>query len=890
MKNFSVTKKLFLLLLCVIMSLSISFVFTRNNTLAYSEKRISKTVLKDKIKGGWMGALWGNFAGLPTEFKFVESPNPDNSVPWVLGSTFETDDDTSMEYLFLHMMEVYGVDSITYEDMVPEWIYHAQDFIWCGNLHARQLMEQGVKPPYTGKQGYNAEYSALDAQIECEIFGMVSPGMLQNCYDRTVWWLASVGDGEVLQNSAFYAMLCANAYFESDIYKNMATVRSYFDSNTKTAKVYDRALELYNANKTDWRATRQTLYSEFYNGDVLDCTINYAMTIVSLLYGGNDYEKTVQIAILAGFDNDCNAATAGTILGIQEGYSALPQHLKEGSGDTYLNTNRPGLTSTTIDDLVDRIAFQAGEVVKGKGGYYSQGDYVIIDGNFSPKTYIPYNKTIYTGTSNWSYSGFYKFYNNEFSNKFGYGTTQKGASATFTFEGTGVAIVSALTLNGGNVSISIDGESYGSATLKNDEVYVNSRYFPISYKQTIKKITGLKNAQHTVVITTLEEGKYYNFDSAVIEVDEEDYYSTEGLNYARTPMATPICSVPSPTGVGAGGGKINVICDGEYFDYTKHSSKQYDTFLGKDAQGNFIAKGFEDYVGYTFDRSINVTKLIFNEGGHWGNDGGWFANGSLRVEVFKNGVWTNANFGISPIYPNSNSSSVFTNENGGSIYTILVNEQNVNGIRLIGTAGGLGKIVSCGELEVYNVELTQEEYLLSRGLNYARTQIATPICSVPSPTGVGAGGGSINVICDGEYFDSSKHSSKQYDSFLGRDAQGNFIEKDFEDYIGYTFSKQVNVTKLIFNEGGHWNADGGWFANGSMRVEVLKNGVWGNVGYTISPNYPNGNDVSSFPFENGGATYVIAINEQNVSGIRLIGTAGGIGKIISCGELEVYYI
>ena len=47
--------------------------------------------------------------------------------------------------------------------------------------------------------------------------------------------------------------------------------------------------------------------------------INFAASIVSLLYGEGDYEETVKIAVLAGWDSDNPAATWGGLLGFMLG-------------------------------------------------------------------------------------------------------------------------------------------------------------------------------------------------------------------------------------------------------------------------------------------------------------------------------------------------------------------------------------------------------------------------------------------------------------------------------------------------------------------------------------------------------------------------------------------
>ena len=72
---------------------------------------ISRTQLKDKIAGAWMGQMVGNIYGLEYENKFVEEPGQG---PFVFNKAMRkmeavdgafSDDDTDVEYLYLMMME-----------------------------------------------------------------------------------------------------------------------------------------------------------------------------------------------------------------------------------------------------------------------------------------------------------------------------------------------------------------------------------------------------------------------------------------------------------------------------------------------------------------------------------------------------------------------------------------------------------------------------------------------------------------------------------------------------------------------------------------------------------------------------------------------------------------
>src|SRR4030095_1139186 len=55
-------------------------------------------------------------------------------------------------------------------------------------------------------------------------------------------------------------------------------------------------------------------------------TLSNAMIVAaSLLYGEGELEATIGLAIISGFDTDCNAATAGSIVGMQKGARSLPE-------------------------------------------------------------------------------------------------------------------------------------------------------------------------------------------------------------------------------------------------------------------------------------------------------------------------------------------------------------------------------------------------------------------------------------------------------------------------------------------------------------------------------------------------------------------------------------
>ena len=98
---------------------------------------ISRTELKNKIAGAWIGQMVGNIYGLEYENKFVDEPGEG---PFVFNKAMRkmeavdgafSDDDTDVEYLYLMMMEKYGIDP-TYAQVREGWMYHIRDRVWHG--------------------------------------------------------------------------------------------------------------------------------------------------------------------------------------------------------------------------------------------------------------------------------------------------------------------------------------------------------------------------------------------------------------------------------------------------------------------------------------------------------------------------------------------------------------------------------------------------------------------------------------------------------------------------------------------------------------------------------------------------------------------------------------
>jgi len=122
----------------------------------------------------------------------------------------------------------------------------------------------------------------------------------------------------------------------------------------------------------DWRKTWHAIHDTYarYGGmrDFNGHELNTAAIIGALLYGQGDFVETVRLSFNFGWDADCNAATAASVIGVIKG-----RRWMEAQGwtvrDVYKNITRPGMPEDeTITSYGDRLVAIAKDVVRKNGG------------------------------------------------------------------------------------------------------------------------------------------------------------------------------------------------------------------------------------------------------------------------------------------------------------------------------------------------------------------------------------------------------------------------------------------------------------------------------------------------------------------------------------------
>ena len=94
---------------------------------------------------------------------------------------------------------------------------------------------------------------------------------------------------------------------------------------SRLAEALHLVLELH-ASELDWESARDRLETEFGHYSFVHTVNNAAAVAAALLWGDDDYTRTIGLAVQAGWDTDCNGATAGSAYGALHGTGGLPAY------------------------------------------------------------------------------------------------------------------------------------------------------------------------------------------------------------------------------------------------------------------------------------------------------------------------------------------------------------------------------------------------------------------------------------------------------------------------------------------------------------------------------------------------------------------------------------
>ena len=371
---------------------------------------VSRSDYTEKLHGFWLGQCIANWTGIITEMDKIGGDGDSGgfytredwgttveaarwgrkgrpkTIDWVRRGPEEiwaADDDTDIEYMYQHLLGSNAATRLTGEQIRTGWITHIYDeneaprgenFLWVSNQRAHDLMLEGMVPPATSDPANNEHYEMIDAQLTTEIFGLYAPGRPDIALALAHLPIRTTASGEAALAAEFYVIMHALAAVvdpavpkKAQVHGLASRARSQLPDESTTAKMYDFVKRRYEAG-VPWEQARDDVYQRYQveQQDGYDKAprnpvasgINFAASMVSLFFGEGDYQETVKIAVLAGWDSDNPAATWGGLLGFMAGKEGVEEMFGQEFSDRYnIHRTRTGFpVPDGIDNFPDMAA------------------------------------------------------------------------------------------------------------------------------------------------------------------------------------------------------------------------------------------------------------------------------------------------------------------------------------------------------------------------------------------------------------------------------------------------------------------------------------------------------------------------------------------------------
>ena len=481
-------------------------------------RRLSREALRDKIKGAWAGQMIGVAYGSKTEFRAKGVMFETEIKPEPLSDALQQDD-LYVEMTFARVLDTVGLDatSVDFGAAFKDSRYK----LWHANAAARRNLARGIAPPLSGHPRYNAHADDIDFQIEADFIGIMCPGLPQasNQICDRVGRVMNHGDG--LYGGMFVAGMYAAAFFETDPRAVVAAGLACIPPDSAYARLVGDVLSWSQQHPEDWQAVWRLLQQKWDVDDCcpkgalnpynIDAKLNGAFVALGLIYGRNDWQRTMEIATRCGQDSDCNPSSAEGVLGAMLGYAKLPEPYRRelaAIADTKFQ-----FTDYSFNEIVQSTERRALAVIRRARGQVTETEVIIPrqaplapaleQCNFGKPVQL-----VESGAAEWTWRGAWRTQKDQRS------TDAAGSEAELRFNGTGVALVGTMSQQGGRADVFVDGRKLDLVA----DAYVG----PGILDNDLWRIFELAQGEHTLRLVTradadpLSKGRSIVLQRAVI--------------------------------------------------------------------------------------------------------------------------------------------------------------------------------------------------------------------------------------------------------------------------------------------------------------------------------------------------------------------------------------
>ncbi len=344
----------------------------------------ARDVLRDKIRGAWLGRIAGCMLGKSIEGIRTKELHPflreTNNLPlhrYIRRDEITPEHCSKYRFPFTERIYIDQIDSMPPDDDTNYTVMSQQLITSCGrDFTPLQVLQswpyaqrrtsfctaervaycnymKGLLPPDCAH--YKNPYREwIGAQIRADYYGYINPGDPETAADMAFRdaSISHVKNG--IYGAMFVAAMLAVAAVTDDIETIIEGGLAQIPATSRLYASVRNVLSDYRNGMSEqqWFENLHKQYNEVY-GHYWAHTIPNAMIVVAaLLYGQGDYSRSICIAVENGYDTDCNGATVGSILGLRGGTACIDDTWTAPFHNT-LRTTLTNRSSISLDELID---------------------------------------------------------------------------------------------------------------------------------------------------------------------------------------------------------------------------------------------------------------------------------------------------------------------------------------------------------------------------------------------------------------------------------------------------------------------------------------------------------------------------------------------------------
>jgi len=350
-------------------------------------KKWDPETYRDRLEGALLGRMAGCTLGVPVEswpiekMKALAKENGDSFPPTDYWSSIPepaavrngvsrndaytrpkldgvpVDDDIAYTLLGLLIAEQYGHQFST-EQVGKAWIRYLP--VACTAEHITlENLKQGVPASKAGARN-NPYCEWIGAAIRADPWGYLAPGWPEYAADMAYRDASISHRRQGIYGEMFFAAAIAAAFTVDDPVEALQIGLTEIPRDCALAKAIRWALKMAPKIK-NYRQARAAVDERFEGMNPVHTVNNACLTIWGVAIGKTDFTRVIGETVAMGMDNDCTAATAGSLVGAVIGKKHIPPPWHEGFNNTvhsYLNGKR----RFSIQGLVQRFTRQAKNV------------------------------------------------------------------------------------------------------------------------------------------------------------------------------------------------------------------------------------------------------------------------------------------------------------------------------------------------------------------------------------------------------------------------------------------------------------------------------------------------------------------------------------------------